>query len=200
MHAAPAVDRPDASTLGEDERLIALLLSGEPAALDATFEVYWTRLSRYAARLTGDVELGADLAQEVLARLWWRRAELRMSGSLKAYLYRAVRNAAVDQARRSQIRARWSASAGDTQRRVSPPTPCDMAEAVELSEAADRAIQQLPPRRREVFTLAHLREFSYVEIGQVMGISPQTVANHMSLALADLHRALYRFIAPPTVS
>jgi DNA-binding CsgD family transcriptional regulator len=59
-----------------------------------------------------------------------------------------------------------------------------------LQAAAADAIAALPPRRREVFRLARLDGLSYREIAEVMGLSPQTVANQMSRALTELHEAL----------
>ncbi|MGW8268801.1 MAG: sigma factor-like helix-turn-helix DNA-binding protein, partial [Longimicrobiales bacterium] len=44
--------------------------------------------------------------------------------------------------------------------------------------------------RREVFRLARSEGLSYREITEVMGVSPQTVANQMSRALTELHEAL----------
>ena len=39
---------------------------------------------------------------------------------------------------------------------------------------------------------------SYQEAAKVLGLSPQTVANHMSLALADLRVALKPFLPGPS--
>ena len=57
-----------------------------------------------------------------------------------------------------------------------------------------QAIRDLPPRRREIFTLIRERGFSYAEIAEIMQISRQTVANHMSLALNDLRVLLRPFL------
>ena len=49
--------------------------------------------------------------------------------------------------------------------------------------------------------LAREEGLTYAEIAGVMGVSPQTVANQMSLALADLRRALEPHLVedtPPT--
>ena len=78
-----------------------------------------------------------------------------------------------------------------------PATPVQIVDAVLLGRATERAIRALPARRRTVFTLAHVHGLSHAEVGQTMGIAPQTVANHMSLALADLRAALSPFLLPP---
>ena len=70
------------------------------------------------------------------------------------------------------------------------PSAVATLEADELAGAAGRAIAELPERRRDVFVLAHLHGLSYKEVAETLGITPRTVANHMSLALAQLREAL----------
>jgi RNA polymerase sigma-70 factor, ECF subfamily len=60
----------------------------------------------------------------------------------------------------------------------------------ELLRYFERAVSHLPPRRQEIFVLARAHGLSHQEIAEVMKISPQTVANQMSAALADLRQAL----------
>jgi RNA polymerase sigma factor (sigma-70 family) len=52
------------------------------------------------------------------------------------------------------------------------------------------AVDSLPLRRRQVFTLVRHYGLSYRETAAVLDLSPQTVANHLSLALADLRESL----------
>ncbi len=58
----------------------------------------------------------------------------------------------------------------------------------------EEAIEGLPPRRREVFTLGYLHGFKHDEIAAIMHVSGQTVKNQMSAALADLRRSLRPFL------
>src|SRR5437763_499944 len=53
-------------------------------------------------------------------------------------------------------------------------------------------------RRGEAFTLVHVQELSYREAAEVMGIAPQTVANQVAAALAQLRCELKQLIADPT--
>lgn len=73
---------------------------------------------------------------------------------------------------------------------AAPAAPDEVLEQEHLSERVQRAIQELPERRREVFSLAYLQGFSYAEVAEIMGISPKTVHNQMSAALSQLREAL----------
>jgi RNA polymerase sigma-70 factor (ECF subfamily) len=65
---------------------------------------------------------------------------------------------------------------------------------------AAAAVARLPDRRREVFRFAREEGLSYQEIAEVMNLSTQTVANHMSLAMADLRAALRPYFSDRTPS
>jgi RNA polymerase sigma-70 factor (ECF subfamily) len=69
-------------------------------------------------------------------------------------------------------------------------TPLELAERAELREVLIKAVDALPPRRREVFVLARFHGRSYRDIADIMDISPQTVANQVSAAVRDLRRRL----------
>ena len=66
-----------------------------------------------------------------------------------------------------------------------------------MDRAVAKAVSDLPPRRREIFKLVRESGFSYAEIAEIMKISRQTVANHMSLALSDLRVMLRPFLPAP---
>src|SRR5207249_10676580 len=71
-----------------------------------------------------------------------------------------------------------------------PATPADELEAADLQEAFEAALDRLPARRREVYRLVRFEGLHYWEAAEVLGLSPQTTANHLTAALQDLRRAL----------
>jgi RNA polymerase sigma-70 factor (ECF subfamily) len=64
--------------------------------------------------------------------------------------------------------------------------------ATQTQEAFLEAVSSLPPRRREAFSLVALRGLSHKEASEVLDISEQTVANHVSAALREVRDALRR--------
>jgi RNA polymerase sigma-70 factor (ECF subfamily) len=185
-----------ASRASSDERapdaaLIGGLRSDDPAALQIVLERYWDRLVAFAHRMVGEAGDPEDHVQEALARLWARRHALSEDGSLKALLYTMVRNRCLDEIRQQARRNRLEGT-------MSPPapvrTPWEDVHGAELRRAAAAAVARLPARRREVFRLVREEDLTYREVADVMELAPQTVANHMSLAMADLRTALRPFL------
>lgn len=176
-----------AVTLPLDAEIVAGLGAGDPQALELLVGAYWGSLTRYAEGIVTSPGRGDDVVQEVFIRLWTRRQTLAGRGSLRSLLYTMTRNAAIDERRRERRDAERAAA-------CDPPapgrSPLENAVERELRERAAAAITALPTRRQEVFRLVREGGLSYQEVADVMEISLQTVANHMSLALASLRETL----------
>ena len=179
-----------------DRELIEGIRAGDAETLRRLHAAYWDPLVRFAAGILDGGSDPQDVVQEAFVRLWTHRERWESDGSVRALLYTVTRNAALDERRRRTRSARASLAADPP---VPSSPPSDDAVAAELREAAREAVLRLPPKRQEVFRLAREEGLAYAEIASVMGVSVQTVANQMSLALADLRRALEPYLAetPP---
>lgn len=175
----------------DDLELMLHLRDGDTSALQTLMNRYWDPLIRYAARLVDCLDAAEDVVQETFVKVWNDRARWKPLGRPQAFLYRIVRNGALQQRRRLKLRDR---KATELTRRSQPvATPFEFTADEELNHAVQSAIQSLPPRRREAFVLVRYHELSLAEVAETMGVSVQTVANHVSMAVAELRRALQRF-------
>ena len=183
-----SVSDPVSSGLVRDEAVMRRLAEGDVAALDEILREHWLAIVAYATSFVCDRELGEDIAQETILRLWGNRELWQPMSTLRSYLYRIARNLSLNEQERSRVRVR-------SKQRLAhgwamPATPIEELQRKELRLAIEAAVDQLPERRREVFLLGRLHGMSYEEIGQVMGTTTQTVANQMSAALATLRVSL----------
>jgi RNA polymerase sigma-70 factor (family 1) len=175
-------ERPGIECLGRLRR-------GSAEALDELLRGYWRSLTAYAENLVdGRSDLAEDLVQESFVRLWEKREGWHEGSAPAPILYTLVRNLALNERRNRATRTvllrlrSFGARAGLTPERE--------LEGRELGEAIERAVEALPPRRREVFRLAWFHGLSYQEVADVLGITPRTVANQMSSALKELRTVL----------
>lgn len=169
--------------------LLHRVRAADPAALDELLQKYWAPLMAYAARLLSAEGDAQDVVQEVFIRLWNRRALLVSTSAVRPLLYSIARNIAFNERRRRLVREQWVLA---SERTGLPGTPTPLQRTIEgeLQSAMERAVGNLPPRRREAFVLVCLHDMSHREVADVMGISPQTVANQVSSAFAELRQAL----------
>lgn len=173
-----------------DADLMLALRDHDSAAMEVLVRRYGSSLKGFASTLVESDDEAEDVVQETFTRLWERRSRWDTSqqrGTVRAFLYSVARNLALNNRRAARTRARLSSNHQIARSSV---TPVQDMDASELHEAFREALESLPRRRREVFILARYHDLSYREIGEQLGISPQTVANHLSAALNDLRSQL----------
>jgi RNA polymerase sigma-70 factor (ECF subfamily) len=173
---------------GDEAELARRLSNGDPDALTAVAKWLWEPLAAYAFRILEDRDAAMDVAQEACLRLWDRRGR-DSPHSIRSYLFRIARNLALDHLKTKRTR-RGLLGRHDPTGARRPAWPDEVLRGDRIADEVQRAIQALPDRRREVFALTYLQGLKYAEVAEVMGISPKTVQNHLSAALAQLRLAL----------
>jgi RNA polymerase sigma-70 factor (ECF subfamily) len=189
LRVLPTGGEPEDEEGARTEALMERVRRGDEAALETLLELYWGRLVRYARSILGSEDAAEDIVQEAFVRLWKGARNWKTGVPAAGFLYLTVRNRCLNEERHRRVRSRL-AILRFIPRPDRPATPFEALQDREMSSAVTRALDRLPPRRREVFDLARNHGLSYREIAEVMGISPQTVANQMSAALDHLRREL----------
>jgi RNA polymerase sigma-70 factor (ECF subfamily) len=178
---------PDAAdAAATDARLLEKLKAGDQKALDEVLALLWSPVVSYVASLLGSREAAEDVAQETFFRLWERRAVLRPDGSLRGFVYQVARNLAISERRKGRVQERTALAMLDE---LEPVAVIEIADRA-MSRQLVRAVNELPERRREVLLLHAVHGLTHREIGRLLGIAPQTVANQFSAALQTLRKAL----------
>lgn len=144
-------------------------------AVQSVFMKYWEGYTQTPALV-----FRPDAARTPAAILTAVRNELGM-GHRRAKTFRRK----ADLIRREMVEAMRNAAA-----------PERAAVEMELSEAVARALDRLPIRQREVFMLVKFDEKSYDEAAEILGISPETVHQHLVQANARLRAELAEYAVP----
>jgi RNA polymerase sigma-70 factor (ECF subfamily) len=178
--------------VGESE-LLARLRTGDDDAYASIFREHYSWLVLSATRLLGDRSLGEEVVQDVMLELWKRRAELALTGPLRAYLHQSTRNRALNQLRHGK-------TVRQSEPFVRPPTSAPHADAraisLELQDATRTALAELSEPQREVFQLSRVDGLTYPEIARVLEISVKTVEARMGRALRHLRERLAPWLPP----
>jgi RNA polymerase sigma-70 factor, ECF subfamily len=125
--------------------------------------------------------------QEAFVRYW--RHQRHLPGDPQALLLTSIRRAALDLARREGRRtAREEKAVGpEAGEPLFSPIPC---EADERRVELEAALQRLPLEQREVLALKIWQELTFEQIGEVLGIPPNTAASRYRYALNALRKQL----------
>ncbi len=169
-----------------DDSYVALLRENDESAFRTLFERYDQPLTVFATRMLHSQDRASDVVQDVFVRLWNDRARLTIHGSVKAYLYAAVRNKVLDTLKRDKIEQRWRAafegSGGSPGMGIAARNPAERLELQELEVAMQAAIALLPERARQIATLRWYDRLSRMEIADIMGIAVGTVNKQLTLS------------------
>lgn len=142
------------------------------------------QLRGFARFLARDASRADDLVQEALLRALEHEAMWQDGTDLRAWLFRILRNAFLDQARRSGTERRALGEI-DPHAAQSPTQPG----VTELGELG-RAIAELPAPLREAILLVAALEFTVAEAAAVTGLPEGTLKARVSRARVALARRL----------
>ncbi len=149
----------------------------------------WVRSVIYG--VSGRADRVEDIAQQVWMQVWERLSTLQDSSRLRPWLYSIARNAAIDAGQAARRRATASLDqSAELPRDVRSANPHRVAVRSELQQTLLRAVEALPALYREPFVLRHLEEWSYAEIGALLGLPVETVETRLVRARRLLREAL----------
>lgn len=174
-------------------RPAAGLVPGSATEFDALFLAHYAGLCQLAYRMVGSRAVAEDIVQDLFLAVWARPSGSDLNDPVP-YLYTAVRNRSISHCRRERWRFTTLATRALDLVRERTPDP-DSANLSELAAAMERAIQALPERRRQIFTLHREQHLSYAEIARMLDISIKTVETQMGRALKTLRLQLAPFLS-----
>ncbi len=170
-----------------DDELIQTFVAGQPQAFEELVLRYKNSLYQYILSLVHDEGAAGDLFQEVFLALYKHAADFQAQGKVKAWLFLTARNKTLNYFRDRKEHVSLDApdeEGNEFWHEVLPDGEADQLEQLESEEGLKRlkrAIDQLPPRQKEVI---YLRQYlSFAEMAEVQHRPLGTV-------LADCHRAV----------
>ncbi|MGE0555065.1 MAG: RNA polymerase sigma factor [Gemmatimonadales bacterium] len=185
-------------SLDQDGALLRRIRTGDRSAFGTLVTRYWPLLVEHAVRLGASADDADDAVQGVLIRIWAKRETWETAGSVRALLYRMTRDAILDQSKAALRRLRRH----ETQAAVGAPvpTPSEELDRSDLEAALAAAVADLSERRRAIYELTRIDGLTYREAAEVLGIAPQTAANHLTAALRQIHDSVRAHLDPPRAS
>jgi RNA polymerase sigma-70 factor (ECF subfamily) len=171
----------------------AAIRAGDEDAFRQLFDALHGPLLGFASSFSKDDAVAQDVVQEAFVRLWDRRQRLDEEIPLRAWLFRTVRNLALNIRRDDTTRARLLDDPAAVDSAAAPRATALPDVATEGAELQDRVavlVTELPNRQREALLLSRVEGLSHAEVAAAMGCAPRTVNNHLVAALSTLRRRL----------
>jgi RNA polymerase sigma-70 factor, ECF subfamily len=178
------------SSHDDPRALVSRIRGGDVNAFELLYREYWNQLYNFAFRYVQSTEEAEDVVQEVFFSIWRNRAEWHVGTSLQNYLFVSVRNAAIGRLRRDATMQRWrnrtiAEDSGKSDNAVE-----GLIDAADATAEVERALAEMPPKRRAVCALRWLDGLSYAQIAERLGINEKTVENHIGSGIKFMRERL----------
>lgn len=178
---------PEHSGVIADAATIARIRAGDERAFELLFRSSAPALVRFATKFGISYAVAEELVADLFFFVWESRGKLPERGNLAPYLYRAVRNRALNVLRgeqREQVR-----------HAMEQPDDINSGYSVdpELSSTADivwAAAKSLPETQRTALYLRYTLELSLAEVAETMEVTIPAVKNLLQRAHSSLKARL----------
>ncbi len=182
----------------KDGDLVKQAQSGNQAAFETLVERYHVPLHRFIARYFGDYDQRSDVLQQVLIQLYLSLPELRIDGTVQAWLFRVARNRCVDELRRRHV-PNFSELAIEKHEQETflredslllAPSVEDRVEQHEVQHVILQAIAALPHKYQAIVWLRYTTLLTFGEIGRILHIPEATARTYFQRAKQRLRQSL----------
>jgi RNA polymerase sigma factor (sigma-70 family) len=167
----------------DDKQLWQGFREGDLVSFNFLVEKFSGSLFNYGARFCNDREIVQDCIQELFIELWNKQTSIITPGSVKWYLFTALRN------RVFRAQTKWNRTETinpdeyefflefDIEQKI-----ITVTEDIELIKKVKKILETLPPRQREVVYLKYYENLSFDQIAEVMNLNKQSVHNLLQKA------------------
>ena len=164
-------------------------MSDNILAFETLYKSHYTSLRSTAHHIISDRDASHDIIQEVFLKLWDKRDELHNILNKKAYLVKSVINASL-----RYLETKKPFTSTENLRVETSGGSDTLLAQKELEAKINKALNNLPPRCKTIFTLSRFENMKYKEISEHLGISINTVENQMGIALQKLRFELSTYL------
>ena len=178
----------------QSQALIERCLAGEESAYVALYNEYAGMIYRLCVSLLQHREDAEEVLQDSFEYAFRRLDQYDANKSgFKTWLYQIAVSRCHNKRRRKWLPT-FSIShllnQGQDVTDQDAPTPAEAMQLTEKQQVVWQAIQNLSEKLRETAVLRYYEGFSFVEIGQIVGIPTKTAESRMRLAHNALRQAL----------
>lgn len=154
-------------------------------AFNEIYNRYYPKLRGYVLKYVKVPEYTEDIVQDAFLKVWEIRESIDPEKYFSGYLYTITKNLVFKFLKNT---ANNMDVLDDIIISMTPNSPDEehLIEWKELQDEIQQAILSLPPRRQEVFLLCKEENLSYDDVSEKLGISRNTIKEHMVLAMKSI--------------
>lgn len=166
--------------------LVDALKNDDARALEVLFERYHVKVFNFCYAYLDSKPETEEVVQDVFVKLWTYRSQIKSELSINGLIFKIAKNLTLNKLRERKKQLTVSLD------HVTNPSNCTEETILfrELEQELLKAIETLPPKRKQVFKLSRFDGLSNKEISEQMKISVNTVEGQMRKAIKHLNNHL----------
>jgi RNA polymerase sigma-70 factor (ECF subfamily) len=186
----------------EDVRLMRLVARGDTAAFEELIERHQTLVLGTVARMLGSNSDVEDVGQQVFLRVWRSAGRYVPRAKFTTWLLKIARNLVFNELRRAKRHAHVPIQTDPGTEEIplkdtAGQSPDTSLLEVELQEAIEKAIGELPETQRMALVLRRYEELSYEQIAEILDLSVPAVKSVLFRARTELRARLANYLKAP---
>jgi RNA polymerase sigma-70 factor (ECF subfamily) len=158
--------------------LIKAFKNGSPRAFETLFQRHHKKLYAYLMQLLNSKEDAEEIVQESFIKIWEKRENFLEGYPFDAYLFKIAKNSFLNH-NRKKVNQRIFEDYLEYADELSSDNTDDYVIFKETLDIINAIIQEMPPRRREIFNLRKTEGLSRQEIAEKLQISVITVDSQL---------------------
>jgi RNA polymerase sigma factor (sigma-70 family) len=164
-------------------------LEGDKEALSEIFQDTYDDLYRYGHKLTFNYDIVEDAIQDLFLKLWKNRLNLKPVDNIKPYLFKSLRNHIIDS---FYLIKTVPVNQDDLPAIVYSHEDfiIDSQVTEEIRNRVIEALNQLPPKQREIIYLRYFEEIDFETIASIMDINVQSVRNTIHRGMVSMRELM----------
>lgn len=177
-------------SLSDEALLSAFVQNREQKAFSCLYQRYFESFSKYLFWLTGNFELGKDIAQNIFLKIYQNPQAFDASRNFKVWLFSIGKNQWKNEMRNAAVRKKHIELIGQMMKNNRIDLILEEPEKKQKLLEIQKALEKLSEMHKEVFILKYSNNLTIKEIGAICECSEGTVKSRLFYALKNLKEQL----------
>ena len=173
--------RSNQTNMKTEKEIVEELREGMASAFDILYGAYCQKVYVFVLSILKSREDAEEAVQETYFKIWENRKKMDPTQPFKSFLFTVAYRVAVDQLRERLKESKYREFIFEK-----ATVSYNLEEAIEygnLLSHIDLIVNDLPPRKHEIYQLSRVSHLSYREIAEKLNISVKTVENSINFSL-----------------
>lgn len=179
--------------LHTEKELVGKLKGGDSFAFEVLFYKYRNKVKGFAQKMVPSQIDPEEIVQEVFVRVWLKKETINQDKDFQSYLFSIAKHLILDHLK-SAVNRRLYFVEEHFQKDLMIEDGAEVTIPEDVEEKLLALVDQLPDRRKEIFSLSRFQGMSYKQIAERLNISENTVDSQIRNALAFLRKEFRKMV------